>query len=89
MSSYIISYDLKDATPTQYEQVAEKIKSIGAWAKVLESTWVVISSETAVQIRDQILSILKNGDRLLVVESKGQAAWSNVICTNQWLVDNI
>ena len=89
MSSYIVSYDLKGATPTQYETVAERIKSIGAWGKVLESTWVVVSDKSAIEIRDHISSVLSSNDRLLVVESNHEAAWFNAICKNKWLVDNI
>ena len=73
-----ITYDL--ITPGQdYTAVIEKIKSLGAWAKVTESFWYVQSDLTASQARDQIKLVLDPNDKLYVVDStNGAAAWNGL-----------
>src|SRR3546814_5002418 len=62
-----------------------KIKSYGTWARVTESNWVIVTTKTAVQIRDDLLTVLDSNDRLFVVKSGREAAWHNSRCKNEWL----
>ena len=86
-NSYIISYDL--AGEGNYNTLIDQIKSYGPWAHVTESTWVVVSCKKATEIRDELRSLLTEGSRLMVVKSANVAAWSNTLCSNGWLKDNI
>ena len=87
MACYIISYDLRK--DRDYESLYEAIKSYGTWAHITESTWAVVTSQTAVQVRDYLLSHMDQDDGLFVVKSGIEAAWKNVICRSQWLKDNL
>ena len=89
MSCYIISYDLKDASDSDYETLIDAIKGHGAWAHVTESTWAVLSEDNQKQIRDRLGKLLPDGSRLFVIKSGTAAAWKNVLCRNQWLKDNL
>jgi len=87
MACYIISYDL--IGKRDYEALYEAIKSYGAWAQITESTWAVVTTKTAVEVREHLSSIMDEDDRLFVVKSGVEAAWKNVICKNQWLKDGL
>lgn len=84
--SFVISYDLAEGG--NYDELFSHIKSYGYWAHITESTWAVLSTKTASEIRDEIAEHLK-GSRLIVVESANEAAWRNVICRNEWLKEHI
>lgn len=87
MTAYIISYDLIKSK--DYESLYSAIKSLGKWARVVESTWVVTSDKTCTEIRDYLLKYMDNDDRLFVTQSSSIAAWKNVRCSNEWLKENL
>lgn len=88
MTSKIISYDLC-APGRNYDNLYKAIKAYGTWAHITESTWFVKTSDSPVQIRDNLLSYIDSNDRLFVGELTGAAAWSNVICKNEYLKENL
>jgi hypothetical protein len=66
---YLISYDL--INPGQrYKEVHEEIKSLGAWAKPLESTWFVDTTLSANQISEKVWKHMDANDFLLVIAVK-------------------
>jgi len=67
MSIYIVSYDLVDQK--NYEVLISKIKKYGAWAKPLESFWLVKTSDSASEIRDNLKTVMDNDDKLIVIEA--------------------
>jgi hypothetical protein len=89
MTTYIISYDLKNASDEDYNKLYEKIKSFEIWAKITESTWALKSEKKAAEIRDELDKITPKGRSLFVIKSGVEAAWKNVICSNEWLKKNL
>ena len=88
MATYIISYDLKK--PGQnYDQLYEAIKSYGTWARINESVWAVVTTNSAVYIRDHLTGFIDTNDRLFVIKSGVEAAWRNSICKNEWLKEHL
>lgn len=87
MNCYIISYDLR--RNRNYDDLYDAIKSYPKWARIVESTWAVVTNKTAVQVRDHLSRILDEDDRVFVVKSGTEAAWRNVRCRNKWLQDNL
>lgn len=87
MNCYIIIYDIKD--PDKYEQIYEHIKKYGTWAHINESTWAIKTDNDAKTIRDSLKKKLDDDDSVFVVRSGTEAAWSNVLCTNEWLRENL
>ena len=43
------------------------------------------ADESAKELRDRLLGVLDEDDRLLVVKSGIEAAWFNSKCKNEWL----
>jgi hypothetical protein len=91
MPCYLITYDLvgTNETSKDYENLIAAIKELGRWGKVEKSVWAVVTSHSAVQIRDKLTPHLDANDRLFVVKSGVEAAWQNSICKNEWLRENL
>ena len=81
MTIYVIGYDLHPTsgeTEKDYANLMSAIKAIagGDWWHCLDSTWLVPSNQTAVQIRDQLLPHIHRDDQLLVVAyAPHESAW--------------
>ncbi len=88
MSSKIIEYDLRQPD-RDYDALYKAIKDYGTWAHVTESTWLIKTDETCVQVGDKLLELMDSNDRLFVGELTGKAAWHNTICKSQFLKDNV
>lgn len=89
MAVYAISYDLHD--PGQdYDDLHEAIKDFGAWWHHLESTWLVDTSSSTSDIRDELKDHLDSNDELLVTRlSGGWASWGISDSGNEWLHDHM
>ena len=87
MPCYIVSYDLREEK--DYEALYDAIKSYAAWAHILESTWAVVASKSAVEVRNHLIGYLDSDDGLFVVKSGTEAAWRSVLCKNEWLKNNL
>lgn len=87
-NSKIITYDL--CSPGRnYNDLYEKIKSYGTWAHICESTWIISTTDSCPDIRDNLKSVIDSNDRLFVAALTGGAAWSNVLCESNWLKENL
>lgn len=72
-----VSYDLH--SPGQsYWNLRQAITSKYSWAKPLESSYLVTTDETAVQVRDYLRQYIDQNDSLLVTRLTGELAWSNI-----------
>ena len=87
MATFLVSYDLRNSR--NYNELFKALKSYTHWGKILESTWAVVSNESASKIRDDLKTHIDSDDGLFVVKSAGLSAWSNVNCSNEWLKENI
>lgn len=75
MATYLIGYDLN--RPHQdYKDLIEAIKQYDKWWHHLDSTWIVVTADTAIQIRDNLAQHIDKNDELLVVKSAGVGAWT-------------
>jgi hypothetical protein len=82
MSAILITYDLH--RPHQnYEGLIEGIKNLGAWCHYLESTWVVVTSHTPVQVRDKLKSYLDGNDTILIIDITGDT-YSGWLTQEAW-----
>lgn len=87
---YSIQYDFRN--PGQnYEKLIAAIKRLcPAWAKPLESCFVVISSMTAGQLRDSLTPYLDTNDRILVLQAGSDWAARNIPKdVSDWLKPNL
>lgn len=89
MATLLVGYDLKK--PGQdYSKVWAFLKSSGTWWHNLDSTWILVTSLKAIELRDRMLSLIDQNDRVLVVDITG-ADWASWISTdaNAWLRDHV
>lgn len=91
MNSLVISYDIvADSTSADvYTRLYEAIKGYGTWAHITESCWAIKTDCSAVDVRNNLLGIIRSTDRLFVVQTAHIAAWNNTLCRNDWLKENI
>lgn len=75
MATYIISYDLK-SPGKDYEELIGALKSYETWWHHLGSTWCVVTTKTAAEVRNHLKKYLDGNDMLLVVKSGGEGAWT-------------
>lgn len=88
MSVYQINYDLRKQK--DYSSLIERIKSYGTWCHPLESVWIIVTNQTAAQVRDYLATVMDNDDGVLVTRLQGEAAWyglSNEV--SQWIQSNL
>ena len=86
MTTYIISYDLREPD-RDYDKLYKKLKAYSNWAHITDSTWAVVSSNSAKEVRKDLAAVLDGDDRIFVVPSRRGAAWRNVKCGGQRLKD--
>ena len=77
MKKYRVGYDL-DKPGQDYHPLIKRLRSLGA-QRALESDWVLRSTASAVEIRDDLMRFIDSNDRLLVTALTGEAAWSNLL----------
>lgn len=87
MPCYIISYDLRNRRV--YDPLYEAIQSYATWAHILESSWAVVTSRSAQEVRDHLADFIDSDDGIFVSLSGGEAAWRNVLCNNAWLKERV
>lgn len=86
--SKIITYDLCE--PNQnYDDLYAYIKSLGRWARITESVWLVVTENSCEEIRNSINKITDSDDRVFVGELNGTAAWRNTICKSDALKERL
>jgi iron-sulfur cluster repair protein YtfE (RIC family) len=92
MPIYMIGYDLHPRQGETYKELIEAIKEVGTdrW-HCLESTWLVVTTKTAAEIRDELWNHMQADDRLLVVQyAPPYSAWVGLSrdCA-AWLTTNM
>lgn len=90
MATQMIGYDLN--RPGQnYPELIEAIKKLGNWWHCLDSTWLVVTDWSPIQIREHLKPHIDRGDELLVA-TLTRGSWASVgfsdECTN-WLKNNL
>ena len=84
MKVYQVNYDLRKQR--NYEPLYERLKSYGTYSHSLDSTWIIVTDQTARQIRDYLYAVMDGDDGLLVTRLQGE--WASVglrESTDQWL----
>jgi hypothetical protein len=75
----IITYDLrKPETSADYTRLINRIKQY-THRKVTESCWIVSTTWTCIQIRDDLGQYIDSNDRLFVANLTNDAAWKGTL----------
>jgi hypothetical protein len=75
MAVYMIGYDLHPSEGDNHKLFAALETMGSGYRDCLDSTWLVITERTAVQVRDELKQHLKDDDRLLVMRYGDGVAW--------------
>ncbi len=91
MKTYLVGYDLnRPRAENDYPDMIVALKQFGTWWHCLDSTWIIKTSLTSVQIRDRLVTLIDSSDELLVVELSGIGAWAGFDSTcSDWLTNNL
>ncbi len=86
MATMLVGYDL-NAPGKDYAKLHEYLKGLGAWWHHLDSTWLIRTNLTPVEIRDGAASFLDPNDELLVIDvSEDARAWRGFSTSgSKWL----
>ena len=89
MAAYIVTYDL--SLPGRgYSDLYSRMRSFGKWAAITESSWMIVTNQSSVQIRDYLSPTIDDNDKLFVGGPVNQAAWIGLSQdVSDWLRDNL
>ena len=73
----VVTYDL--TKPGQnYEKLLHRIKRYNSWAKLGESSYLIYTESTHIQVRDYLAKALDSNDKLYVGVVNAPAAWIGI-----------
>ena len=89
MKCYIVTFDTESEETLKL--IKQTLKSYNIYCPINRSCWAIKTDESAVQIRDKLMAILDDSDRIFVVRSGTEAAWYNSFGdkNDEWLKDNL
>ena len=91
MSNLLFGYDLNKAGQDYAGLIADIKQTFPTYWHCLDSTWIVSTDWTTVQLRDWLWSRMDSNDEVFVVDITGKpAAWAglNDNCSS-WLTNNL
>lgn len=91
MNAILIGYDL-NKSGQNYDQLLDAIRAqFPNYWHCLDSTWIVKTNATPVEVRDWLQSYIDANDELFVVDITGKAAaWTGFVGNcNDWLKNNL
>jgi hypothetical protein len=90
-SAHFFVIVLELASPARnLQKVADELKSLGNWWHCMDGAWIVSSTSTAREVRDQLRKRLDGDDKLLVLEVGSDVTWAGFMGEPAaWLKDNL
>lgn len=75
MATYIVNYDL-NKHGQNYNCIVKKLESYSTYWHMQGSGWILITNDSAKQIRNNLKPCLDSNDELFVAKLSGEAAWA-------------
>lgn len=87
-NNILVTYDL-NKSGQNYEALIEKIKQLGAWAKVQQSVWYLHTSYSANEVLDHLTKVTDFNDSIFVANMsdayvRGLSAEIQQFIQEQW-----
>ncbi|QEH46984.1 hypothetical protein [Aggregatibacter actinomycetemcomitans] len=88
-NNILVTYDL-NKSGQNYDVLIEKIKTLGAWAKVQQSVWYIHTSYSADEVLDHLTRVIDFNDAIFVA-NMSNASWRGLsaevqkFIQEQWL----
>ncbi len=91
MTIYVVGYDLHPSRGETYDDLLAALGKYGGSWHCIDSTWLIKTDQTAVQVRDNLKQHVKSDDQLLVVAyAPHNSAWFGFTGECQkWLKNNM
>ena len=89
MATLLVGYDLNK--PGQnYDALIERLKTVGSnWWHHLDSTWLIRTTMSCSELRDDLKRYIDSGDELLVVDVTGRSWAGTGFESYDWLHNNL
>jgi hypothetical protein len=89
MKAQLITFQLTDS---EFEKrLIDRIKTYDKWARLVDSTWVVITDNSSKEIRDQLRDTIDQNGHIFVINVTGQG-WGSYSISKEvadWLKSNL
>jgi hypothetical protein len=91
LSTILIAFDIHSEQPSGRNDLAEAIRSLGAWWHHLETVWIVRSDKTPGEIREKLTLQIGADDQIFVADITGAPAeWAGINeAGSNWLKGHI
>jgi hypothetical protein len=95
MAILVVGYDIHPSKGEEYTELLKVLNSYGgnSW-HCLDSTWMINTNETTIQLRDKLWNHMKSDDQLLVLRygDLNPPKWAHAGFNDQcakWIKDNL
>jgi len=68
MRVYVVSYDLRKPGK-DYKGLSDELQRSPGWWHYLDSTWLIVTSESAAELYNRLIPHLDEGDSILVIQA--------------------
>lgn len=90
MNCYIVIYNLQSSTSeAEVSRLHSALRTFEGWGRITDSSWAIVTSKSAVEIRDFLDNYIDSNSQLMVIKSGREAAWRNILASNDWLKSNL
>ncbi|MFA9272363.1 MAG: SinR family protein [Baekduiaceae bacterium] len=85
----MVSYDLV-SPGRDYTMLITRIKQMGPWAHLLESQWLIVTTMTASEVRDDLKRYIDENDKLVTVDVTADS-WATTFSNNvtAWMKEHV
>ena len=89
MRCYIVIFET--ISEESRKRIEDFLVSYKIYCPINDSCWAIKTNETAIQIRDKLMSLVDKDGRIFVIRSGTEAAWVNSFGDeyDKWLKDNL
>ena len=84
----IVSYELTNPVINQ-EALTQRLKNLGSWARLTNSTYLIATKYDSVQVRDHLWEVMQQTDKIYVGVAPAPSAWDGMPNdVSQWILKN-
>lgn len=89
MTCYVVAFEVGSAEARA--KLTEKMKAYNTYCPINANCWAVVTTQTAVQVRDNLMAEIAGSDKIFVIKSGVEAAWRNVYGekNSEWLKEKL
>ena len=90
MNTLFITYTLEDYDDT-YKKISKQLKSYSNWAKLFQRAWIIQTTKSTRQVRDELAEVIENKGKIVVINitDSGWATYKINSEITKWMKENI